>query len=436
MIDKYIASDAKLAFFQLTFLMIGLSLLVDALNGFFLLGLGIDPKLSASFKLLLLVFVLYQIGAYSPKILALILTFLMVMLIGPIVTFLKTVSLAGFVDDFVSGLKVYTAFLIFIYIALVSQRWPNLVLKYGKRCLQFAFLVLVANIVLGVLGFGFSSYDYGGSDPDASSEIGIKGFFYAGNEVSGIFIVLFSSALHLLWQEHKKLYFFFAPLVLLTGILIATKAAMLSAALLIFIIPIFNERNRLLNLTWLKVKMILPLIIVAVILAFILVPIFESTGLWGRFIWFYEKKGLIGIILSGRDDFIFAAMDAFMHHANLIDILFGFSKTGLGQITKNAMEIDPIDMYFWYGVSGIILFMAYLGVFLRVSYLATVKGNSLWGPCVLIINIALFSVSLIAGHIITSGMLAPLFGLVNGLAYADLISRNKSSVFNESSRYE
>jgi len=419
------SKDGKLAFFQLTFVMIGFSLFIDSINGFFLSGLGIDPKLSAAFKLVLLMFVLFQIGTYSPKTLASVLLFLLVMLVGPVVTFSNTVDLAGFVDDFTSGLKIYTALIIFVYVALLCQRWPERVQEYGKLCLKFSFIVLIANIILGVLGFGFSSYE--STNAEGTNAIGIKGFFYAGNEVSGVFIILFGTMLHLLWQKHKKLYFLLSPLVLLTGLLIATKAAMISGVLLLFIIPLFNERNRLLNLTWLKVKMLLPLIVVVTVLLFVLVPIFESTGLWGRFMWFYQHKGIIGIILSGRDEFIFAAMEAYIHHANLVDILFGFSKTGLGQVTKNAMEIDPIDMYFWHGISGIVLFMAYIGIFLRVSYLATIRGNSIWGPSVLIINIALFSVSLIAGHIITSGMLAPLFGLINGMAYADLI-RNKNSI--------
>ena len=416
--QKVPVKSLKLAFFQLTFLMIGLSLLVDAVNGFFLSGLGIDPKLSASFKLLLLGLILFQIGTYSRKVLASILTFFMILLIGPIITLIHTASLSGFVNDFTSGLKTYTALIIFVYVALICKKWPERVQKYGKWCLQFSFLVFFINIVLGVLGFGFSSY--GSADEEGSATIGVKGFFFAGNEVSGIFIVLSGAVLHLLWQKNKVVYFVVSPIFLAIGLLIATKAAMLAAALLIFAIPLVNERNRLLNLTWLKVKMLLPIVIVVIILLFILVPIFEATGLLNRFIWFYEKKGVIGIILSGRDEFIIAAIDAYMKFANITDIIFGFSKTGLGLITKSSMEIDPIDMYLWFGLAGLVLFLGYIAIFLRVSYLATITANSRWGPCVLLINIAMLAVSMIAGHILTSGMLAPLLGLINGMAYADL----------------
>jgi hypothetical protein len=201
---------------------------------------------------------------------------------------------------------------------------------------------------------------------------------------------------------------------------------MLSAAVLIFAIPLFNERNRLLNLTWLKVKMMLPIVIAGVVLALVLVPLLEATGLWERFVWFYQKKGAIGIIMSGRDEFVINAMAAFQQYASISEIVFGFGRSGLGLITKDSMEIDPIDMYFWFGIAGGLFFLFLLALFIRTSYLATTSRDSVWGPSVLVINFVLFGVSIIAGHILTSGMLAPFIGLLNGMAYADLCRANSN----------
>ena len=412
-------SGAKLALFQLTFLMIACSLIVDSINGFFLLGLGIDPKLSAGYKLLLLVLVLFQIGAHSVRALAALLACIVILLIGPMFSLIKTLDAGAFINDFITVLKVTTAFIIFVYCVLICRHWPDLVQKYGKWCCHLSFTVLSLNLILGVLGFGFSSY--GKSDEGG---IGVKGFFYAGNEVSGVFILFFGTALHLLWQKSKYGYFLFAPFVLLAGLLIATKSAMLSAAVLIFAIPLFNERNRLLNLTWLKVKMMLPILLVGVVLALVLVPLLEATGLWERFVWFYQKKGIIGIIMSGRDEYVINAMAAFQQYASMSEVLFGFGRGGLGLITKDSMEIDPIDMYFWFGIAGGFLFLFLFTLFIRTSYLATASKNSVWGPSVLVINFVLFGVSIIAGHILTSGMLAPFIGLLNGMAYADLCRPN------------
>jgi hypothetical protein len=409
----------KLALCQITFLMLGLTLLVDSVNGFFLSGMGIDPKLSAMFKLVLLMLVLVQVGAESTKTLCYSLLTLLLFLIGPIVTLTETLDATGFIDDFTSALKILTALLVFVYCCHIADKWPDLMEKYGKWALRFGFYILVANLILGVLGFGFSSY--GGTEEGDDDQVGVKGFFYAGNEVSGIFVVLFGVVLHRLWQNNKKLYFAFAPLAMACGLLVATKAAMLAGALMVFAIPLFNERQKLLNLTFLKLKMTLPVIAVGGILAIILIPIFEATGMLDRFTWFYQNKGLLGILLSGRDEFVINMMQVFERHAGLLDYIFGLSKTGLGTLTKNAMEIDPIDMYLWHGLPGLLFFIVNIIVFLRVSYIATRIPNSSWAPCVLVINIILIGVSFIAGHVFTSGMLAPIYGLVNAMAYLDIV---------------
>lgn len=418
---------AKLAFFQLTMLLIGFSLLIDAINGFFLVGLGIDPRLSATYKLLLLVLILFQIGSYSVKALGMVFLIVILFLIGPVITLSYTLDIAGFIADFIASLKILTAYIVFIYCVQVCKNWPELLLKYGKYCCQFSFLVLFVNLVLGILGYGFSSY--GDGDLDSEKTIGIKGFFYAGNELGGIFIILFGFALHSAWQRKNKfLYLLLTPTTIFFGLLIATKAAMLAGTLLVFIIPVLNERNRLFNLTWLKVKLLAPIIIVFILLMLFLVPILESTGLWGRLVWFYEKKGVLGLILSGRDEFIIAAVSAFDGFTSLSQVIFGLGRTGLGLFAKESIEVDPIDMYFWFGISGGVFFVFLLTLFTRLSYLATKEKDSYWGPLVLIVNLMLFTVSIVAGHIITSGMLGPLFGLVNGMAYADYYLKKKDNL--------
>lgn len=408
----------KLAFIQVTFIMFALLLLIDSINGFFLAGIGIDPKLSASYKLLLLVVLLWQIGSYSLRILALILLCIVTLMIGSLISVFSTLDGVGFVDDFITVLKLLTPLIVFIYCALITQYRCDLVLSYGIRCCYISFYIVALNLILGILGFGFASYGVG--------EIGIKGFFYAGNEVSGLYIVFFGLLLHWAWQKvGKLLYLIMSVLTLIAGLLIATKAAMLAGALLVFAIPIFNERNRLFHLTWLKIKLIFPFVILLLVLSFFLISILESTGIWGRLVWFYEKKGIIGLIFSGRDEFISTGMAAFHFVAGAPEYIFGIGRTGLGLITKESMEVDPIDMFLWFGILGVCVYISLVFVFIKVSYLATLQKNSEWGPVVLLINIVLIAVSIIAGHIFTSGMLGPFIGLINGIAYADYF-KNKS----------
>lgn len=420
------AGGMKLAFFQLTFLLIALSLFVDAVNGFFLAGMGIDPKLSATYKLVLILLVLYQVGAYSHKFLASTFIIILLFMIGPTLTFVDNLNASGLVADFIAGLKTITSFIIFIYCVQICKHWPHLVIKYGKWCCQFSFLILIGNLFLGLLGYGFSSY--GSGSVESQRTAGIKGFFYAGNEVSGLFILLFGIALHLAWQRKNKfLYYMLIPVIFAFGFLVATKAAMLTAAVLSFSIPMFNERNRLLNLTRLKIKLLAPVLLLVLFLIFTLVPILESIGIWHRFVWFYEKKGLLGIILSDRDEYIKYTVAGFYQFGDVLKTIFGMGRTGIGLFAKESVEVDPVDMYFWFGSIGALFYIFLLFLYTRISYLATREVNSQWGPTVLVINITLFAVSLFAGHIVTSGMLGPLFGLVNGMAYADYCLNKKDN---------
>lgn len=418
--NKLVAKNAQLAWCQLTFILIALALFVDSVNGFFLSGLGIDPKLSAAYKLCLIMLILFQVGTYSTRVLAGIFSALLLLAIGPIISFAKTYSVSGFVDDFIAILKFLTPLIVFIYCVLVSAKRLELVLSYGSKALYVGFVVLLGNLILGIMGFGFSSYGSADNDDDGGT-IGVKGFFFAGNEVSGVFIMLFGVVLHKLWQRGFWYYVAFIPVVLVCGLMVATKSTMLAAMLLIFSIPIVNERHRLFNLTWLKLKIMLPIISAVVLLALFIVPILETSGIWSRLVWFYQTKGIVGIILSGRDVFWDNISHAFFNQPHWYHTITGLGRNGLGLIARKIVEIDPADVYFWFGIGGLMLFFTIIVTFLRVSFLAMREPNSQWGPLVFVVNITLISVSFIAGHIFTSGMLGPLIGLLNGLAYADLI---------------
>jgi len=413
------ADSAHFALFQGIFLLLAGTLFIDAVNGFFLTGLGIDAKLSAVYKLALIGLILCQVGCLETKTLAWFLVLLLSFLLSAIYSLAKLQDVAGFFDEFVGALKILIPAIVFSYIVILTRRYPESVEIYGKYVLNFAFLVLISNLLLGLLGFGYSSYGSGNLDDEHA--IGIKGFFYAGNEVSGVFIALYGFVLHQLWQNKKWVYFLFAPIALLSGLMIATKAAMLAGVVLVFAIPIVNERNRFLNITSLKLKLLVPLLVVFVVLAVVLVPIFESTGLLNRLIWFYEKKGIIGIILSGRDEFIISMSAQFEQHVDFVQIIIGLGKTSLGLISKPTIEVDPIDLYLWHGLFGVAYFLVISALFLRISYLAMRSPLSYWGPYVFIVNVMLIAVSFIAGHVFTSGMLGPFLGLINGLAYMDLI---------------
>lgn len=406
------------AVFQFIFLLVGCSLAVDTLTGFLVSGLGLDLKLSAIYKFGLLLVTLFALACYSRKKVNLVFLLLLILLIGPLINLTHSLDIRGFVFDFSYVIKILLPLIIFLYCTEVAKKWPEKTYQFGHYAFYFSFLILLFNLLAGVLGYGFSSY--GGSDDE--NAIGVKGFFFAGNEVSGLFLILFSFAIAQAWSAKRKIYYFMlAPVTVLCGALIATKAAMIAGLLLVFIVPLVNERERLFRLTWLKVSIFAPIVFMASLIAVYLVPILQTTGIWARLVWFYEKKGVMGIILSGRNEFAVATTDAFHATAGLPEHIWGIGLSGLTKIERMSVEIEPIDLYFWFGIPGISYLVLLFGSFIYFSYRATLSQYSRWAPFALTANILLAGLSVIAGHTLTSGMLGPLLGLLNGLVYLDYI---------------
>ncbi|WP_042150736.1 MULTISPECIES: O-antigen ligase family protein [unclassified Pseudoalteromonas] len=402
--------------FQFTFLLLGCSLAIDTLTGFFVSGLGLDLKLSAMFKFGLLILLIFALACYSRKNIIILFSLMLTLLIGPLFNLINTYDVMGFLFDFSYVIKILTPLMIFLFCIEVIKRWPDNAYRYGLKVFYFSFCVLLFNIIAGILGFGFSSY--GSKDGEVS--IGIKGFFYAGNEVSGLFVLLFSFILSAAWNSPRKIYFLImAPIAVISGVLIATKAAMIAGLLLVVLIPLVNERYKMFNLTWLKISIFTPALVGLIAIVYFAVPILQATGLWDRLVWFYEKKGVFGIIFSGRNEFAVATLESFYEHAGIIESLFGIGLSGLAVIERLTVEIEPIDMYFWFGIPGLLYLVGLFCSFIYISYRAALKKISFWAPFALIANILLFGLSFIAGHTLTSGMLAPLWGLLNGMVYLE-----------------
>ena len=62
----------------------------------------------------------------------------------------------------------------------------------------FSFIIIVLNIFLRLFGFGFPMYGLNGL------EIGSKGFFYAGNEISATLLIVSSFLMYWFKLFNKK----------------------------------------------------------------------------------------------------------------------------------------------------------------------------------------------------------------------------------------
>lgn len=388
---------------------------VDTLTGISVYyGVGVTG-LSMLFKLLILALVFVNIGSYSPKLLLIFLTLILILMIGPTQSFLSFGQTKYYFDDFSYALKLVTPIVIFSYAYILQRIYPELLRNWLPTILFSNFGAVIFNLVLGKLGFGWPSYGGTAGQPG----IGVNGFYVAGNELSACFVLLYGFVLHYVWMtQSKRRYVLVALSTLYFGAAIATKTAMLASLMLVFLVPLLNERANLFKLTKLKIALLGPFVVITTAVILFIESLLTRIGLWDRFVWIINEKGWLTLIVSGRDEKAELLLDHFESYASIGDYIWGIGASGITHFETifYAAEIDPIDIFIWFGVVGVSSVVC--AIFL-MNFLAfrSIRSSAFYPPVIVLVNLVLILLSLMSGHIWASGMLGILWGVFNGLIF-------------------
>ena len=403
----------KAIFVSLSFL-----LWVDAFTGMIQFYAGIDLKLSLLYKLPLIGALIFIIGLYSRAAFSLILLSILILIVGPLYRFSFDPKIGFLANDISLAIKLISPFIAFTFCKAVARQFPTILGEYGIRVLWINFYAVLFNLMVGALGFGYPSYS-GGENGEG---IGVNGFYVAGNELSGCYVLLFGFALHSLWNSKRIFYYPMSLITLICGALIATKTAMFASLLLVFAIPIFNERENIFRLTKLKVKLFLPLFFVIGLAVYFIIDFLIVVGLYDKVIWVIQEKGVWGLILSGRVEFSHQILDAFFAESGWFEHLFGIGTIGMSDYfnTKYSAEVDPVDIFVYFGIFGSVIIYIFT-VFMMLPTLHLINKAKYLPPIILLVNILLLMLSIFSGHILNSGMLGLLWGMFNGLVYVKMI---------------
>jgi len=401
-------------------------LLSDMISGFALIRLGVDLKFSLIYKTPLFGLLLLLIGRYRFGLMLAILGAIVVLMIAPVISYFRVLQPAFFFVDFGYVVKMLMPMTIFVYFYVMSQEAPDWSYRWARIILWVCFASLCLNFLVALLGFGQVTYNTGGDNTAGST-----GFIYAGNELGPTFIVIFGYALHKVWNDRPRIFYLALSLFSIgCGFIVATKTTMLAALILVVMVPIVNERQNLFRFTKFKAKLIIPLVVAVTILIISLFEILDSIGLLGRFQWFYEKRGLIGIIWSNRDIFIAEAMSIYMHQSTLIEQFFGQGiAVGLKQsVGKGSAEVDFVDALVWFGFIGLSICLMFYLFLIGLSAKLTVKRLSIHAPIIFLVNGLLLLLSILSGHIWFSGTLGISVGVINGLLWYEKMDFEKRSL--------
>lgn len=348
--------------------------LIDAITGFLLLtGTGI--RLSFALKIIslaLIVLVLVRDRDFADSLLFLAAVYLVSISHG------LSITTNAFVFISESFTIIYPL-IIYKYIErYYHQRGRE---AYAANIMNINLLVFVMNFLLGLAGFGFGTYGKG--------KIGIKGFFFGGNEVGVLFFCFF-----VYWYATHERKALSAAVSLAAAVLIGTKGAVGMVILFLAFDRFMSLKRNIMTVIY------LGLMAVVVYLAALR---FMQTDFWQyqaeRFNWTYRLTGSwLDAISSNRTAFMARNIDYMMTHFSVISILFGHG------LQAHLAEIDIADALF---VHGLIIGSMVICFYFRL--LSQSKKNRY----LFLFNLIYLITALSAGHVWYNTTAALFFVIMN-----------------------
>lgn len=398
---------SKLVFLQLSFYLV-----IDSINGFMMLGLGVDIGLSALYKSVLLIILLIYLSVYLPRYMVFILAAICALSLGEIISIFSLHTDGSKLSFLIQHiLKVLSPLILLIFLIDRLKR-DRLFFNKILTVIQINGLVFFCNMLAGLFGFGFSTYGQGGENT-----IGSKGYFYAGNEISALLVVFCAFYMAKAYIDNKIRFIVLAILSLAVGVLVSTKTSMLAVVLLIVLIPMLYEGRRLFLLNNIPSVIFVLALSTVLVQALAIFEAFTNAPVYSRFLFFFDRYGFVGLLLSGRDIFLTELWSLFSQKNLFLGFLVGHGPSYFSEFTKYSVEMDFLDMFFWHGLPGVFILLV---VFVHLSYKSWISFSDSTYPfarVILLTNTMLLAISNFSGHIFTSGMLAFIWPCFVMLAY-------------------
>jgi hypothetical protein len=285
------------------------------------------------------------------------------------------------------------------------QKNINLIFKL----VNFSYLILIGNIFLKYIGLGYPMYEFG--------KIGSKGFFYAGNEISALLIILSSIIAYRLWMNNSKLkYFLFLLLNIVVGVTVSSKTGIFGIIIVFLLIPIRGSFIKI-NIKKLLIIVSSVFVIIPSIIIYYWDYILKST-IFIRLNYFWNKFDILTFLLSNRNNFFNDAFDIYKENYNLFEKTIGVGQSRYEYLNNNiTVEIDIIDIFFSLGFIGLILFLLF-NIYLFIQSINFKRTQiNIYSGFVFLMGFILFIISTTAGHVYSSGMSAVFIGLLFSLMF-------------------
>lgn len=392
---------------KIILLLMGFSILVDMINGFFMRELFRVP-ISQVYKLIVMILMLIRLCP-SKNFLSILLIFIGFQ-VAPMAGLVKTGSLTSYMGNFIVATKWFMVPLSFFYFKTLFQRTPNTKLyPLLRRMIVLSFGFLLLNMILGGLGYG-SAFYYDGF-PNAA---GTKGYIYAGNELTILVLVLgFLISCHCYQKkQHLKNVFFF--LVFLVFAFLITSKTVVGGAAIVFLIPYLSSIKWRFSRKWVDWGIGLCVLGIPAFMGAFYYGITKSGFL--KTIQYNStlNTDFLTLLLSNRNTFVIKGWKVFTEDYNLLEQFLGLGEEYHLSLAGDLAEIDFITILFSNGIFGLSLLLFILLLYFLNSRLLIQKRDYVYARAVFVFLLFICIVANSAGHVFNSGIA----GLYIGMAIA------------------
>ncbi|MFZ6727576.1 hypothetical protein ACO0K2_18965 [Undibacterium sp. MH2W] len=323
-----------------------------------------------------------------------------VALLIPIHAVLYEMDLPEILTNFQFQLKMLMS--IFLYYVLYIQMKTRAISALQlKNIIVFNSVVLVVNVYLGIFGIGFGSY---GEDA-LGEQLGSKGFFYAGNEVSITLVAIYGLLCYQYRETLKKYLWKFIFLILV--FFVASISLLSKTAMLGFVLITLFSIHRFLSLrNKLKVMTFSTLSLLATVSLWM--PILEVAI--DRWLFHLDiHSDLIYFITSGRSERIGDLGNLIFNAPSVLSLVFGYG--WIAEKGRFSFENDFFDAIGVFGPLGLAFSLTWIGWMIS-GFKVYIQKRSINGIFTGYAMLIIILISFIAGHVLMSVMAAPFVALV------------------------
>ncbi len=385
-------------------------LIVDMLNGFLLEKQIILPvSVSQLYKLVIIGLMLFRF-LLDFSILRLIGGLFFILLLGSLYRFsFFEEPLLTLFDDSIKIFKYLTPLIAFVYFReIMYLNDDNLLNKYFKW-IKFSYAILAGNLLLKFVGLGYPMYTVG--------DIGTRGYFYAGNEISALLLILSVILGYYYWEikNSKRNFIWCLVMSLILGFLISSKTGMVGI-LLVFALIAFDPRK--INFAHKNFRK-------SLLIAVSLLPVFiwgtytfiVNSAILTRFTHFWARMDFFTFMMSSRNLYFQKMIPIYQDQYSWIEKLIGGGQNYYEDLLGQIIEIDILDIFFAYGFVGTIIFVVLIGILLIFAKGLINKKEYPYARLSYFMIIVLVLISCLSGHIFNSGIAGLFIGFLFSLMF-------------------